>query len=198
MWAKASALGLFAIAFASLPNQELAAQSAADQAKKIQSQSSGATRSANTTERSSAQSRGGFDSKSTTPNPVSGQSAPKPSPVGQPIQSTAKNPGYKPAAPSMRITAVPAPTNPNSRYDASGRNLNPTGDAKVAKSIDSYRQPVTNRPAAVTRTAPTVSAPSRPTVAAPRPTTPSYSLSSSSSSSSLSSSSSSSSSTKKR
>src|SRR5262245_16735102 len=124
MWAKASALGLLAIAIASLPNDELAAQSALEQAKKIQSQSSNATRSSNTTERSSGQARGGFDTRSTTPPPVSGQTAAKPSPVGQPIRSTANNPGYKPAAPSMRTTAVPAPTNPNARYDASGRNLN--------------------------------------------------------------------------
>ena len=70
MWAKASALGLFAIALASLPSDELSAQSALEQAKKIQSQSSNATRGANTTERSSNQARGGFDTRSTTPPPV--------------------------------------------------------------------------------------------------------------------------------
>ena len=123
MWAKAAALGLLAIAIASFPNQELAAQSALDQAKKNQTQSSGATRSSNTTERSSGQARGGFDTRSTTPNPVSGQTAAKPSPVGQPIRSTANNPGYKPAAPSMRTTAPPAPSNLNNRYDAGGRTL---------------------------------------------------------------------------
>src|SRR5262245_39724344 len=148
MWAKASALGLLAIAIASFPNQELAAQSALEQAKKIQSQSSSATRSANTTERSRSQSGGGFDSRSTTPNPVSGQTAAKPSPVNQPIRSTSNSMGYKPAAPAMRTTAVPAPTNPNARFDQrSGRNLNPSNDPRVAKGIDNYRQPVTNRPA---------------------------------------------------
>ena len=199
MWAKASALGLLAIAIASFPDRELDAQSALDQARKNQSQSSGATRNTNTTERSSSKAGSGFDTRSTAPNPVSGQTAAKPNPVGQPIRSTANNPGYKPAAPSMRTTAPPAPSNPNSRYDASGRNLNPTGDARVAKGIDNYRQPRTNAPAPVTRTAPTVSAPSKPTVATSRPASPSFTLSSSPSrSSSTSSSSSSSSSAKKR
>jgi hypothetical protein len=64
MWAKASALGLFAIALASLPSNELSAQSALEQAKKTQSQSSNATRSSNTTERSSGQARGGDDTQS--------------------------------------------------------------------------------------------------------------------------------------
>lgn len=59
--------------------------------------------------------------------------APKPSPVGQPIRSTAGNPGYKPASPPMRTTAPPPPA----------RNLNPTGDKAVQKGIDTYKRPGT-------------------------------------------------------
>jgi hypothetical protein len=64
---------------------------------------------------------------------VRANTAPKPNPVGQPIQSTAGNPGYKPAAPPMRTTAPPPPP----------RNLNPTGDKDVQKGIDSYKKPGT-------------------------------------------------------
>ena len=95
MWAKASALGLLAIASASFPSRELAAQSALDQARK----SIAVVRRDPKFEHDGAvfgQARGGFDTRSTAPNPVSGQTAAKPSPVGQPIRSTANNPGYKP------------------------------------------------------------------------------------------------------
>jgi hypothetical protein len=36
--------------------------------------------------------------------------APRPSPVGQQIRSTAGNPGYQPASPRLRITEPPSPT----------------------------------------------------------------------------------------
>jgi hypothetical protein len=64
---------------------------------------------------------------------VRANTASKPSPVGQPVQSTANNPGYKPAAPRMRTVEPPAPA----------RNLNPTGDKAVQKGIDTYKKPNT-------------------------------------------------------
>jgi hypothetical protein len=64
---------------------------------------------------------------------VRANTASKPSPVGQPVQSTANNPGYKPAAPRMRAAEPPAPA----------RNLNPTGDKAVQKGIDNYKKPNT-------------------------------------------------------
>jgi hypothetical protein len=42
-----------------------------------------------------------FDGAKARPDPVQANVAPKQSPVGQPIQSTATTPGYKPASPSM-------------------------------------------------------------------------------------------------
>ena len=67
------------------------------------------------------------------PGTVRANPAPKPNPVGQPIRSTASNPGYKPAPPPMRTNAPPPPP----------RNLNPTGDKAVQKGIDTYKKPGT-------------------------------------------------------
>jgi hypothetical protein len=53
-----------------------------------------------------------FDGAKARPNPVQANTASKPSPVGQPIQSTATTPGYKSASPSMHsvnTAAVPLP-----------------------------------------------------------------------------------------
>jgi hypothetical protein len=44
------------------------------------------------------------------PAVVRANPAPKASPVGQQIRSTANSPGYQPAAPRMRTTAPPSPT----------------------------------------------------------------------------------------
>jgi hypothetical protein len=54
-----------------------------------------------------------FDGAKARPNPVQANVAPKQSPVGQPIQSTATTPGYKPASPSMHsvnTANVPLPS----------------------------------------------------------------------------------------
>jgi hypothetical protein len=41
--------------------------------------------------------------------PPVANTAPKPSPVGQPVQTSGNNMGYKPAAPKMNIKEPPAP-----------------------------------------------------------------------------------------
>jgi hypothetical protein len=86
------------------------AQSASEQAKRIQMQSSGAARGSNTATQASGQARGGFDTRATVANPVRAQPVAKPSPVGQPVYSTRTTPGYKPAAPTLRVNPVPPPT----------------------------------------------------------------------------------------
>jgi hypothetical protein len=50
-----------------------------------------------------------FDGTKAPPNAVRATPARKPSPVGQPIRSTAGNPGYKPAAPRLHTTPPPSP-----------------------------------------------------------------------------------------
>jgi hypothetical protein len=50
-----------------------------------------------------------FDGTKAPPNAVRANAAPKPSPVGQPIRSTAGNLGYKPAAPRLHTTPPPSP-----------------------------------------------------------------------------------------
>lgn len=177
------------IILACLLSADVYAQSALDQAKKIQTQSSGAPRNTNTSERSSGQARGGFDTRSTAPNPVRANTAPKPSPVGQMTRTQGNNIGYKPAAPSMRTAAPPPPQNPNYRYNTQGRNVNPTGDPRIAKGFDSVRRP-TSSPTPVQRSTST-------SVSAPARTTTSSSTSSSSSSSRSSSTSTTTSSSKK-
>lgn len=102
--------GLMALALTCFASGDLWAQSALEQAKKVQTQSTGAARGSNTTTQASGQARGGFDTRSTVANPVRAQPAPKPSPVGQPVYSTRTTPGYKPAPPSMRTNPVPSPT----------------------------------------------------------------------------------------
>jgi hypothetical protein len=43
-------------------------------------------------------------------NPVQANTAPKPSPLGQPVTSTPGNPGYKPQQPSLHTNPVPPPS----------------------------------------------------------------------------------------
>jgi hypothetical protein len=56
-----------------------------------------------------AQRNHAFEATPRPANPVQAQPAAKPSPVGQPIHSTANNPGYKPAPPALHINPVPLP-----------------------------------------------------------------------------------------
>jgi hypothetical protein len=100
----------------------------------------------------------------------------------------------------LRTNSVPSPTNPNARYNTQGRNVNPTGDKKIAAGFDANQKryqanqskpkPTTTTTASTTRSWPgptrptttastiqrstaTASAPVRPTVtAASRPTPP--------------------------
>jgi hypothetical protein len=53
-----------------------------------------------------------YEGAKAQPNPVQANPAAKPSPVGQPVHSTANSPGYKPAQPSMHsvnTATVPLP-----------------------------------------------------------------------------------------
>jgi hypothetical protein len=51
-----------------------------------------------------------FDGRRAPPNAVRANTAPKPSPVGQPVVSTRTTAGYKPAPPRMHTINVPSPT----------------------------------------------------------------------------------------
>jgi len=55
-----------------------------------------------------------FDGRKAPPPAVRASPAPKPSPVGQPVTSTQKTPGYKPAPPPMRTTPPPSPVTSSS------------------------------------------------------------------------------------
>jgi len=101
---------LLALAVLGIAGGDAVAQSATEQAKRIQTQSTNAARTSNTTTQAAGQARGGFDTRTTVANPVRAQPAAKPSPVGQPIYSTRTTPGYKPAAPTLRTNPVPSPT----------------------------------------------------------------------------------------
>ncbi len=100
---------LLVLAVTGVAAGDLWAQSATDQAKRIQTQSSNAARPSNTTTQTSSQARGGFDTRTTVANPVRAQPAAKPSPVGQPVYSTRTTPGYKPAQ-TLHVNPVPSPT----------------------------------------------------------------------------------------
>jgi hypothetical protein len=77
--------------------------------QRTNTQNTGATRSTNTTTTTSTAARGGFDTATKGPPPVQANVAPKPSPLGQPVRSTATTQGYKPAAPPLRTNPVPPP-----------------------------------------------------------------------------------------
>ena len=101
---------LIGLAVLGIAGGDVRAQTATDQAKRIQTQSTNAARTSTTTTQASGQARGGFDTRATVANPVRAQPAAKPSPVGQPVYSTRTTPGYKPAAPTLRTNPVPSPT----------------------------------------------------------------------------------------
>jgi hypothetical protein len=171
------------------------AQNTKDTAQRMQTQSSNATRGSNTPEAASRGARGGFDTRSTTPPPVRATAAPKPSPVGLPVTSTASQQGFKPRQPSLHTAKVPTPTaqkNPswNPKGDpavargyqrhqsVNNPRINPQRDPAVAKGYSNNVKPNTSAPSyrAASAAPPrpvTASAPARPaTSSAPvRPAT---------------------------
>jgi hypothetical protein len=59
---------------------------------------------------------------------------------GTPVMTPNAQSKYGPNR-GLHTGSVPAPQNPNYRYNTQGRNINPTGDRTIAKSIDSYHRP---------------------------------------------------------
>ena len=130
-------------------------------------------------------------------DPVLNNNAVRINPNPGPVNRVTPN-GVRPMTPNatsqigrLRARPVPAPTSPNARYNTQGRNINPTGDPKIAGGFDknqkrhnaTTQKPVTASPTRTT--ASTVSRPSWPGPARPagtsRPTTSSTSSTSSSS-----------------
>ena len=102
----------FAAVLLALPAVEAAAQTNSNtlnQLKRTDTQNTQAARSSNTTTTTTGGARGGFDKPATAAPPVQGNTAPKPSPVGQPVKTTGTNIGYKPASPPLHINPVPSP-----------------------------------------------------------------------------------------
>jgi len=77
--------------------------------QRTNTQNTGATRTTNTATTTSTAARGGFDTATKGAPPVQANVAPKPSPLGQPVRSTATTQGYKPASPPLHTNPVPSP-----------------------------------------------------------------------------------------
>jgi hypothetical protein len=88
------------------------------------------------------------DGAKARPNPVQANLAPKPSPVGQPIHSTATTPGYKPAQPSLHTNPVPLPASVAQR---------PATQPAVARSTATVSSP----PPTVARSSTTATVPAK-------------------------------------
>lgn len=80
-----------------------------NQLKQTNTTNTNATRSSNTTSTTSSGARSGFDTAPKVAPPVRANVAPKPSPVGLPVRSTATTQGFKPAGPSLHTNPVPSP-----------------------------------------------------------------------------------------
>jgi len=65
-------------------------------------------------------------------DPPSVSTTTKPSPVGQPVTSTSKEPGYKPQQPSPESKAINVPSPVN--------KLNPTNDPDVQRGFDQHQK----------------------------------------------------------
>jgi len=95
-----------------VPAAEASAQTNSNtlnQLKRTDTQNTQAARSSNTTTTTSGGAGGGFDKSAKAAPPVQGNNAPKPSPVGLPVQSTSKTTGFKPASPPLHTNPVPSP-----------------------------------------------------------------------------------------
>jgi hypothetical protein len=69
----------------------------------------------------------------------------------------------------LRTNPVPSPANPNARYNSQGRNINPTGDKKIAAGFDANQkryQATQSKPATTTSTNRSWPGPTRPTTPA--------------------------------
>jgi hypothetical protein len=122
------------------------AQSAADQLKRTQQQNSGAARSSNTNAGAVGQSRQGFDTPAKSQPAVRAQTAPKPSPVGQPVTTSSKGIGYKPQQ-KLHTNPVPAPvvTRPAPTPTVS-RSTTTTSTPTVSRSTTTTSSSSSSRP----------------------------------------------------
>jgi hypothetical protein len=96
-------------ALAQNQNQQKPTQNQNQQRPAAVQQRPTATQQLNFANQGTAQRNHTFDGTTPPANPVQATTAPKPSAVGQPVRSSAGQPGFKPAPPPLHINPVPPP-----------------------------------------------------------------------------------------